>query len=573
MVKQTFKKQYLSYANSIFIVLLIVSSIFLIWKCRFGFGNIDECFYLTVPYRLLQGDVLLQDEWHLSQMAGILTVPFVGAYLGLHGSSEGLLLAMRYITTGVWCLVAVYLYIRLRQFHPLSAILASISYLLFIPFGLPALSYNSMGIMFVVLATVTVLTAQTKPHMQQFLAGLCYAAAVLCCPYMLLIFLLYLGVVAVRWGVRRILKCGPDHSVWNVPCALYISAGAAAAAICFVAFLLSRGTIRGILQSLSPMLNDPEHPPVDWILKTKGFVVFILRSNPLAQKLYYAMAAIAIIYLLDAKQKHHRGIYTSLITAGILVLMYSYCHFNNYINQIMWSVNIFAIFIFLFTNSTTIRSIFYTVWIPGILYAYCVYMGSNQEFNAISSAGSAASVGSMAMIVLYFLELLQDTTIPLRKLSLALICAALVFQFAAQVQYRYSSVFWDSDMKSMTTCITEGIEKGLYTTPENVQSYYQDLATIRALEEYQPDKFLHLARKTWYYLHMDAEMTPYSAWLSGVTDNTLDRLEIYYQINPDKRPDLVYVDPEYTHMIQQFCDRFSYHRESVINGGTVLLPN
>ena len=66
-----------------FVLAILSAAGFLFWKCQFGFGNIDESFYITIPYRLFQGDALFLQEWHLSQMAGVITMPFVAAYVGI----------------------------------------------------------------------------------------------------------------------------------------------------------------------------------------------------------------------------------------------------------------------------------------------------------------------------------------------------------------------------------------------------------------------------------------------------------------------------------------------------------
>ena len=39
----------------------------LLRKCRYGVANFDEAFYLTIPYRLCQGDQPLVHEWHVTQ--------------------------------------------------------------------------------------------------------------------------------------------------------------------------------------------------------------------------------------------------------------------------------------------------------------------------------------------------------------------------------------------------------------------------------------------------------------------------------------------------------------------------
>lgn len=80
----------------IFSVLFGAALVFALWKCPFGFGSYDDAFYLTIPHRLSMGDVLFADEWHVSQMAGLITTPLVWLYRTITGSTDGILLAARY---------------------------------------------------------------------------------------------------------------------------------------------------------------------------------------------------------------------------------------------------------------------------------------------------------------------------------------------------------------------------------------------------------------------------------------------------------------------------------------------
>ena len=57
-------------------------------------------------------------------------------------------------------------------------------------FGIMALSYNSMGILLLLSACVLVATADPKRRAAPLLAGLFFAGAVLCCPYLLLLYVL-----------------------------------------------------------------------------------------------------------------------------------------------------------------------------------------------------------------------------------------------------------------------------------------------------------------------------------------------------------------------------------------------
>ena len=49
----------------VFTVIGCAAGVFLLWKCRYGFANMDEVFYLLTPYRLGQGDALFASECHV----------------------------------------------------------------------------------------------------------------------------------------------------------------------------------------------------------------------------------------------------------------------------------------------------------------------------------------------------------------------------------------------------------------------------------------------------------------------------------------------------------------------------
>lgn len=46
--------------------------VYFLFIARYGIKTADESFYLSVPYRLKNGDSLFADEWHVSQLSGVL---------------------------------------------------------------------------------------------------------------------------------------------------------------------------------------------------------------------------------------------------------------------------------------------------------------------------------------------------------------------------------------------------------------------------------------------------------------------------------------------------------------------
>lgn len=558
--------------DRLFWAVFLIVAVFLFWKCPYGFGNLDETFYLTVPYRLLQGDALFLNEWHGSQMAGVLTLPFVAAFLSIQGNTDGIILAMRYVFTVVHCLFTAFLYLRLKKMNWLGAIGAAISFMLYVPFGIMALSYNSMGVQFLVIALVILLTAEKYKEGQFFAAGLSFAVSVLCCPYLMLVYLIYLITVAVR-----VFVCKKEQtskiSVWNVRGAVFFTCGAAFAAILFAAFVLSRCSLDQFLQVLKPILNDPEHVVGKPFQKVKTFLEVAFTANPYTLGLYIAMTAVYLVFQADKQKEAHEGAYVCAFSVLGLLMMGSYYFLNHYINHIMWSINIYALFLALISKDQRMRSVLYTVWVPGMLYGYCQNLASNQHIFAVTSGSSVACIGSFMIMGLYFYQLCQRRDREtFSKLASAMICVVLLAQIGTQVILRYESVFWDNGMDQMTMKITYGIEKGIITSEELYENHEKKQESLRQLRKYPRENMLFLSHNTWFYLEEEDNMAAYSAWLSGVNHHTLDRLEIFYEINPHKMPDLVFIDDDYEDIVPLFCERFSYEMVEEIYRGYVLQP-
>ena len=545
----------------LYVVPLVLASVFLLWKCRYGFGNVDESFYATIPYRLFKGDALFLHEWHLSQMAGVLTWPFVALYLLITQSTTGIILYLRYVCTLLQIATAVFLYIRLHKVNWLGAWLASLSYLLYIPFGIMALSYNSIAIMTLVISTTILFTAQKRKPLQYGIAGVLYAAAVLCCPYLAVVFVLYAaGVLLACWVRKRKGKeTASSYYFLTAKGVLFLSIGAAIAAVLFAAFVFSRASLSDILKAFPSIMNDPEHPSFSLIAIAQSFFTSIWRSNAPALVIYPLLAVLFVVCLLDKKRSAHTAAYLVAVLVCGLALMASYYVLNEYINPTMWTLNVVACFIVLLTQDKTIQHLFYTICVTGFAYAFCLNAASNQRFLAISSAAAVSMVGSLMIIGLFacdFIKKAPDTTVT--KMVALLLCAAMGLQLFAQTSLRYTSVFWEKDMRSQTTLIEDGFNAGLYVTEEKHQMYYDSLDSLQVLEQYDTKNVLFLSTNTWYYLTGDYRLCTYSAWLSGINEHSIMRLKTYFELSPAKAPDVVYVDKEHEAFVDLFCEECGY---------------
>ena len=181
----------------VFFFLLLGSVIFAFWKCSYGFGGNDEAFYLTTAHRLSLGDIFIQDEWHLSQLSGFLVLPIVSLYRLIMGSTEGILLTMRFLYVILHAAVSVFIYRKLKNYGYLS-VFAAILYFIFTPYDIMALSYNTMALELLVLTGILISTENKEKKLPFILSGLTFAGAVLCCPYLAAVYLIYVICVIVH---------------------------------------------------------------------------------------------------------------------------------------------------------------------------------------------------------------------------------------------------------------------------------------------------------------------------------------------------------------------------------------
>ncbi len=119
--------------DAVFFMLLGLTAVFFCWRCRYGFAEADEAFYPTIAYRLTQGDRLLVDEWHMSQLSSVLLYLPVLLFTRLTGGTAGIYLALRYLYVAVQCLVAATVYLRLRRYHSLGAAAGALALAVYAP--------------------------------------------------------------------------------------------------------------------------------------------------------------------------------------------------------------------------------------------------------------------------------------------------------------------------------------------------------------------------------------------------------------------------------------------------------
>ncbi len=520
------------------LALLCGTALFVLWKCPYGFGNVDESFYLTIPYRLCMGDALVGQEWHLSQLSSVFLVLPMRFQLALWHGTDGVVLHFRYLFAAAWIASAAFIFFRLRKITWWGALAAALAFLLYAPFGIMALSYNSLGILFVTVGSVALVSGRDgpRPGKWAFVAGLCLGCAILCCPY-----LVALWVVALIYSLPALT--GRDAARRRVRMQfLALTGGAALVGVAIVSYLVVRVGPQLISQSIPQMLADPEHPATSLGSKLVSYAKAIAGSSPLTMPLAVVLVTASVVGRVRPRWE-----LAALATSCAAAFVMQQSFVPPYINYVMFPLSLIGLSVRIIGRSRLSNLLFRLVWIPGAVYGLCIHLGSNQRFYVISSAMTVCAIASICMTFVFLHERRAVETEKGMEVGRNLLAgtavALLVLQLGLLADLRYKSVFWERGMAPQTQRAAIGPERGILMTVENEQRYLSRLHDIEEMRSAKPNgTLLGFTTDTWVYLASPYEVGSYSAWISGLGDSSVERLGAYYEINPHKRPDIVYLD-------------------------------
>ena len=388
-----------------YVLIFISLFVFLLWRCKYGLGNSDEAFYLTVPYRFLQGDRMLIHEWHLSQFASFTMVPVVWLYLLIVGTTEGIILSFRYIYTVIWCAGSLFLFLRARKLSKYGAMCASLVMMCYAPFGIMALSYNTLGLLYLINAILFLLCAQRYRILQFILSGFFFAGAVLCCPYLALVYLFYTFLI-IASKVRNKNPIIETNQTDVLTCWKFFTLGIGILATIFLATLFSGGSIQQLMSSLQYAILDPQHANFSPVDKTREYFQWIVTSNQT-----FLPMLITVLFMTIISRFFLHPVWFTIVCGAVFFYLRRFLQdfglvvYVSYPNFLMFPITFVGIHIALVTHQSKIRWIAILWLIPGLLYTYCLNYSSNQDFLAISSAATVSSLASLVMMCLHCKEL------------------------------------------------------------------------------------------------------------------------------------------------------------------------
>lgn len=520
------KKKIFSKSDVLFILALAGVILVHLSRIRMGMVEPDESFYLAIPFRYIQGDVPLIDEWNMGQMFGILIYPILKIYFWFVKDTEGIYLAFRYIWLVSSTTTAIISYFLLRRKNQYIGAAASVMISLFTYACIRALSYNTMITMAVWLFVVLSVTEIRHYKIKFFLMGLLMAAVILCNPFMFLYYIAYAIVCLIRREKRQ--------GYYGLESLGYVTLGGAVVAILLLWFIFSRTTIFEFFQNLSGVLYNPSH-------KMKTVTSFF---EPIINfvdwfKLYFGCYAVGTGFLIFGK-KWKKVAFVSLLMLSSLLWILLIVFKTEGVGRfaIYLPMTMLGLSVFLATKKKN-WVFFGRGWIMGIALACCMNLASNQGIYAILDACCISAAVSLFLVKDY----LNENEMWFGKKIWIILLACL--QIFSQIWINLNSVFWANDISELKYKIEEGPAKGVYTSEDKKRNYMINYENLKALGDLDGKKIMIFNYfSAGYMVVPEARCGAFSPWMTEYNTPDHEQFLRYYRLHPDRVPDIVYFDVE-----------------------------
>ena len=522
----------------IFIGLFLLIEILLIRRSFYGFNTADEMYYIGTSELLYRGGKLLVDDWHpAQQLSGFLLHPIYSLIRAALGSTEGIVMASRFLYLAFEGIITLLLYLRFQR-RGMVSYGPALLFLLFVPFGLYGMSYNCIefGALTILLAVLSAKMEHSIP--EYLLCGMIMAALVLANPFALLLYIAY-GLICLVVTLLNRKKKQQTEGALSFRNFLWMTLGAGIILVFFLIFVFQRGTITEVLDNIPCILADQEHQSKGFWYKTKRYFELCFKSY---RFMFCGLGAVYLATLLDRKRFEHDVLYMALASVFVFpsLLYYGFAAEHIPINYQMLPLAFWCLEAYFVTKHKD-RRLFYGWYLPAMAFTMIVHFASNTGIVNISAAYSLCSCVGLVFAAQWLKEIWSlegKKQRILRGAGSAAVCAVVFLQFLGSFHLRMSYICGEDAMPLLTQRMERGPLKGVYTSPETAQWYEEVLAELDSLHMTSKDRLLVVGVAPWIYLYAEAGCGSYSTWQvhEGST-----QLYDYYALHPEKYPNIIYI--------------------------------
>ena len=541
------------FAALLFIGLLFLSIFIFVFQ---DYG--DETFYATIPFRLIDGDSLIQHEWHATQLSSIFTYLPVRFWLSLTGSADGLIVFLRSVYLLIHTVVAVAVYVFFRKYGSWS-IATALLFFLHVPYRKLAISYVSVFVIALLLLSFCLICICKKPSVRSYiLAGICYGACCICNPSLCITFIVYFVICVVRniskkrnsdfqekdCSATNCSELKTCANLFSIKAFAFLSCGVLIIAVIFMGFFLATGgTIDSILRNIGNLIESSEYEVFSTSIIFK-IVEAVSWYNQINFNLPFLLPLLYIVMFFDKKRKSKSHIYLYLVFTLILgiICMCGMLKLGEFLAAfISLPFAMFSITCYILTEKKN-KLLFYAMWVPCAIAAVFQFVAANTLLWALGVVFAVNNVAGTFFVRDLFNEIVQKSSESKKQKHIAfshiLICLIFCVQFAMHGIIQ----LYDQNLGSDAVKVVVGPYSGLYMTEAQHNDYMNLINDIDLIKEKtdENEPLLIVSYYNWTYLYAERPFAIHTTWDKGELQK--DELIAYYKENPDKVPEYIYVD-------------------------------
>lgn len=526
-------------------------------KSLFVSIDIDESYAVAQSFRLLKGDRLLADMWEPHQLSGYLSAVFLLFYKTLFGTTDSVVLFLRFCGTAIHLGIGLFLFGTLRPY--ISRLTNMFIFFLHFNFLAKWITLPEFELMEYWLFLLTGLlffrfyTAKKEKQnvIYPIFIGIFLFLQMLNYPTMFLLYPIYL------YGMFRM-----SRSAVLKTC-LPLTLGAALPGLGFLAYLFSYMKPEEFRANLSALMSDPSHTTrsfgarmgefgleflTDCLILT-GIYLLCLGILSLIKKMLPKKSSVSWATLCKEALLIQIGAYSLWQIAGCILFDQNQFYLQE--RYLLYACGGLGMALYLARNhseqSQNAKIFLYFWMLPGFVALLATLMLTNMSAN-VSYTKLFPAI--FVLLLLYDLSLKDKEKHTLYIASLLvlgslLVCKLLLIRVTGCIPVT---------IKAPLQKVTSGPLKGIYIHKEYANAWESNCALLR---EYctAEDNLFYFGSENLLYLCTDAEISVASVQGTSVFNQTfLD----YLDSHPEKYPTVVAVDLRYKEVYEYRYSPFNY---------------
>ncbi|MBO5333536.1 MAG: hypothetical protein J6B37_05420 [Clostridia bacterium] len=549
-------------SDFIFIVALI-GGLLLHLACIYSADHFaDETFHPTISLRIIKGDSLAIDEWHLTQFSSLFLYLPVRIWLSIKNSTEGIILFLRYFYLVIHTTVTVGIYAFFRK-NKIWAVAAALMFYTQVPLRFLSPNHHSLLSIFLLLLTITLVMIYTNENRLLYIfAGFCFGCCCVNNPFECMLFGVYI-LACIIWRVKakkynkKLVTLSEDEAYKltqkceilnkyfgkNAFCMFFVGI-CIIATISIVFFYATGGTFIKLLYNIPYFLEDRGHDifrtPLESFIEKLGFTLQCF--NTISFNLPFLLPVFYTVLLIDKKRKNstHKLFYIffSFILATFYIISITISSVkNSRCLAIALPLIIVSTVCYILTENKN-KKLFYCMWLPGLVANVIQYLASGMHLSTMWVM-TISNIAGVFFMKDFIAELTpnENTVKNLRKVCQGLLCTGICLQLVFQgCIYLIGRTVNIAEYKELES----GPYAGLLLEEQNYNrniSMMDDLDIIKSRTN-ADDPVLIISEFSWMYLYIERPFATYSAWQPVLE---LSRLRDYYNEHPEKLPKYIYI--------------------------------